>query len=191
MSQAPWFPVGSHFLRVFLFCPSPRCHRFILFTWCSYLHKVKVNAFLTVRPLCVPCIRMFNPPVFGCCEWTRSLLPLLLSHTPKHFLLALSSLCPPPRVSVRQLCSVGRASESDLTSAAFAAQLTCVCLTLCASGCESYVKYGAITFHPSCAARLVCVCVWPYHNLIGFTAANITFSAKAEFLQVALKNQGV
>lgn len=62
---------------------------------------------------------------------------------------------------VRQLCSVGRVSESDLTSAVLLLSWL-VCLTLVASGCESYVKYGAVTFFPSSAdheTRLGCVCV--------------------------------
>lgn len=103
-----------------------------------------------------------NPNASKCHEWKRTLLLLLLSHTPKHtnslsLLPASLSLCG----LVRQLCSVGRVSESDLTSAVLLLSWL-VCLTLVASGCESYVKYGAVTFFPSSAdheTRLGCVCV--------------------------------
>ncbi len=63
---------------------------------------------------------------------------------------------------MRQLCSVGRVSESDLTSTVLLLSWL-VCLTLISLGCGSYVKYGAITFFPSsadhCETRRVCVCV--------------------------------
>lgn len=106
-------------------------------------------------------LKCSKPNGLRCHEWKR----LLFCFSPTHLntcfsnsLSSLSLLCG----LVRQLCSVGRVSESDLTSAVLLLSWL-VCLTLIASGCESYVKYGAITFFPSsadhCEIRRVCVCV--------------------------------
>lgn len=70
----------------------------------------------------------------------KGLLCFCLSPTHLNtFCSSLSSLCLSACGLVRLLCSVGRASESDLTSAVLLLSWL-LCLTLMASSCESYVK---------------------------------------------------
>lgn len=139
--------------------PLPSLSPQLQFSSC-FSHILSENTLITNPPLphfpsTSETIKSSNLHTFKSHEWKRTLvlLLMLLSHSPKNFLffffcLTLSLLPASVCGLVRQLCSVGRVSESDLTSAVLLLSWL-VWLTLGASGCESYVKYGAITFFPS------------------------------------------
>lgn len=131
--------------------PTVQIH-FLFFTYTVWKHTHH-NPPMPHFPCSSETIKSSNLHTFKSHEWKRTLvlLPMLLSHSPKNFLffcLTLSILPASVCGLVRQLCSVGRVSESDLTSAVLLLSWL-VWLTLAASGCEAYVKYDAITLFPS------------------------------------------